>query len=97
MEITKMLTLSTGHITENTSILLDAEAVYSGDLPGLSVYNKDEWGWFIYINAEDYQSERESVPDDLCRCIDLAIENECGLLCLDQDGDRSDLLPWFWD
>ena len=87
MEITKMLTLSTAHITEDTNRLLANEPYTDG--MQLSVFTKADFGWFIYIN-DDF--ENRSIPDDLRACLELAKKNECKWLCLDCDGDVVDEL-----
>ena len=47
MEISKVLTLSTAHISQKSAELLDKETEKPTlDLP---VYNKSNYGWFIYI------------------------------------------------
>ena len=52
MEITKMLTLSTVHISKETATLLTEYCAYKTEL-SLSVYKKSwrgfNYGWFIYI------------------------------------------------
>jgi hypothetical protein len=57
MEIAKMLIISSAHITESTASLLDEEAV------GITVYQKDNYGWFIVVT--DWQERKEYIPDDL--------------------------------
>ena len=87
MEITKMLTLSTAHITKDTAKLLEVEP--NTDEMQLCVYNKADFGWFIYVN--DFLEDR-GIPDDLYKCLELAKENDCNWLCLDCDGDVVDEL-----
>ena len=87
LEITKMLTLSTAHITEDTNRLLIIEPYTDG--MQLSVFTKADFGWFIYVNDD---LENRSIPDDLKACLELAKENGCKWLCLDCDGDTVDEL-----
>lgn len=88
LEITKMLTLSTAHVTEGTFNCI----VYEDrlDRMGLPVYMKtthedvERYGVFIYLDMDNMNEN--SIPEDLMRLIDLAWENRCGILCLDSDG-----------
>lgn len=65
LEINKMLTLSTCHISQKTSLLLNT----SHDLQhGLSVYEKFIYGWFVYIEDADF----DLLPPDLQTCICFA-------------------------
>ena len=87
MEISKILTISTAHITEETARLLDIEP--DNDNMHLSVYNKAEFGWFVYV----YKNiDAINVPDDLRKCLELAKANDCEWLCLDCDADVVDEL-----
>lgn len=83
LEITKMLTISTAHITEETNRLLcdgEVEAAY---------YALDG-GWLVLSYGPD-----DSVPKDLEACLALAEENGCEWLRLDRDGQIVDGLEVF--
>lgn len=95
MEISKMLTLSTAHITKETADKLDFEyedstydeycensICFNG---GFSLYRKDCFGWFIHIPHESMLDE-PIIPDDLRDCFIFAKNNGCDWLCLDADG-----------
>lgn len=83
-EITKMITISTAHITEDTANKLEREVKYgTNDIP-LSIYAKAEFGWLIFVS--DYYKDLLNMPKDLMDCLDLAKENDCEWLCLDCDG-----------
>ena len=91
MEITKMLTLSTCHIKEETAMLLNDACIYKKEF-SLVLYPKrwisDYYGWFIYI-PEELEADPETyedVPKDLMQCLLFAKHVGCELLCL--DGDR---------
>lgn len=96
MEITKMLTISTAHITQETAELLD-KVCKDGGYSRLIVYNKvakyiggtEEYGWFIYckVGLPDL-----NVPEDLLKVMCFARDNDCDWLCLDRDGDVVDSL-----
>lgn len=93
-DITKIITLSTTHITENTARLLDDEP--NTNTLGLTTYKKADYGWFIYI--ADYiktniLNDAVSLPDDLKLCLKTAVNNNCEWLCLDCDGPEYDKLP----
>lgn len=83
MEISKMLTISTAHITERTGKLLDEEIL------GLCVYKKLDYGWFIHL-LDDL--DKIEIPEDLRKCLSLAQSLGCEWLCLDCDGEVLDFL-----
>lgn len=90
MEITKMLTLSTVHISKETAEMLDCiEGRY--DVP-LIVFNKDDCGWFIHVSDG---FEEENMSHDLKKCLLFAKDLGCKWLCLDCDGEVLDYLEKF--
>ena len=90
MEISKMLTISTAHISEETARLLDIEP--DNDNMQLTVYNKADFGWFVYVS--EYFEDCD-IPDDLRKCLELAKENNCTWLCLDCDAEIVDGLDFY--
>ena len=88
MEISKMITVSTGHISKETAELLENDNIY-----GLIVYQKDEYGWFIFLSEED--DYYVSIPDELLKLIKFAKDLGCSWLCLDRDGDVLEYLEVF--
>lgn len=84
MEVCKMLTISTAHISAETAELLDYD-----EIEGVVAYNKGGYGWFIYTDAR----EANAIPADLRRVLDAAYEAGCEVLCLDNDGERLSTLP----
>jgi len=96
MEISKMLTLSTAHITRET-----AEALGSPPsdhthewLEWFSYYDKADYGWWIPTNS----AELKQLPPDLAACIRFAKSNGCDWLCLDCDGPIENCLPTYeWE
>jgi len=86
LEIDKMLTLSTAHITKETADLLEREVTYGLNNVDLAIYNKSEYGWFVFANDSDYKLEDLKIPKDLLDCCILARKNNCKWLCLDCDG-----------
>lgn len=104
MEICKMLTLSTAHITKETADKLnhDCKPVAPEDYNlhsfcwdlAISCYPKNEYGWFLWIDLADL----ETAPEDLRRCINLALDNDCEWLCIDRDGPIEESLPTYeWE
>lgn len=50
LDITRVLNLSTAHITKNTADTLDRCALNNDYIPLCSVYEKEEYGWYVYID-----------------------------------------------
>lgn len=106
LEIAKLLTLSTAHITPETAKRLEAFCNpglrHTRDaclwLDGIVVYEKSEYGWFIYCgDAKDDPEKFDALPADLAYLIDFALTNDCLWLCLDRDGDVvDDLVSYDW-
>lgn len=87
LEICKMLTLSTAHISKKTASILKSNS------PVVS-YEKGRYGWFIYFG----ESDQEHLPEDLARVIGFTRSCGCDWLCLDRDGEiATDLLVYDWD
>lgn len=87
MEINKMLTISTAHISEETAKLLDKDEI------GIPVFNKGNYGWFIFVpQYNDYVSY---IPKDLNHLLTFAKDCDCDWLCLDADGEILDYLETF--
>lgn len=82
MDIVKMLTISTAHITKRTTGLLNNAEWCNRNC--LMVCKKHEYGWFIYV--PDDTSYLYGIPNDLKSCMQFAMENQIQWLCLDSDG-----------
>lgn len=93
MDITKVLTISTAHITEETDRKLQDESEVNNMC--ISVYDKAEYGYWIYIDPYDRLMRNENIPVDLLNCIKLAQQNDCRWLCLDCDGEVVPELPTY--
>ena len=91
MEISKMVTVSTCHISEETNNML---ADKNNSLP-ISVYDKTDYGWFIYMPADkDNDADvLKALPTDLAVLFMFARYNEVDVICLDCDGEEIDGLP----
>lgn len=100
MEITKMLNVSTAHISEITAELLDKSKSY--ELHNV-VYNKKEYGWFIYLDKDNLDNYYEPynkedyfyVPEELLKLMKFAKDVGCDWLCLDRDGEVLDYFETF--
>ena len=93
-DIAKLITLSTAHITDKTSVLLDKE--WKENNFQIAVYDKNGYGFFIYISEgtkEKAFDDSSDLPKDLKDCIKFAVEKECEWLCLDCDAEPIDELP----
>ncbi|MEE9383193.1 MAG: hypothetical protein V3V08_07250 [Nannocystaceae bacterium] len=88
LEISKVLTISTGHITRRTAELMDAKEI---NLP--VHYQWGEYGWIFWTGREHY--EFDETPDDLLLCIMFAKDKGCRYLLLDRDGEGIDELPFY--
>lgn len=94
LEIARMLTISTAHISKETADLL------AGNYPmklvpvwemSVGIYGKEEYGWYIYFSPAEHI--HPSMPEDLAACLRLARQQQCSVLCLDSDGDVVEGLP----
>ena len=104
LKISKTLTISTAHVKPETRECLDETDSISGTIDGkfyhLSIYEKYNVGWFIYIIPDANENHDKNITSellthpDLTACIKLAINNNCTLLCIGRDGDiLYDVLP----
>lgn len=89
MEISKMLILSTAHITEKTAKELDYAIGRIDSGVDLCVYEKKDYGYFVHI-PDDW--DERIIPSDLVDCLRLAVNDGCEWLCLDRDGEITSLL-----
>lgn len=106
LEITKMLSLSTAHISKATSEKLKTEQ--DTNAMGLTLYEKtgsgESYGWFLYLDATQpcgYSKEAVEnglIPKDLAACMALTNDTGCTILCLDCDAPIVPYLKQFdWD
>ena len=82
MEIARMWTLSTAHISRETDKWLIGQVKEPTE--GLCVYKKTG-GYFVYV-PDDFDYEEMNLPEDIETIIAFAIG--CGVhwICLDSDG-----------
>lgn len=88
IEITKMMTISTAHISEKTRELLSTDS----DQLELTVYPKGDVGWFVYVpnvieTFNDSKIQGALLPNDLRDCLKLASEQACSIICFDRDAE----------
>lgn len=91
MEISRMITMSTGHISEETSKILEDT---SNTLP-IGVYDKTGFGWFIYLPTDKTEDSKilKDLPKDLAMIFMFSRHNDFDIVCLDCDGSDIDELP----
>lgn len=99
-EISKMLTLSTGHISEDTTAILNHEVDENtiSRYTSFSVYEKGEYGYFIYPSKTGFnysEEELDTLPPDLADIFEFARDLECDILCLDCDGPERRYLNYY--
>ena len=93
-EISKMLTLSTAHVTKFTADMFHYN-VHKSVLP--VYYSKGEYGWLVHIHELDDDMSVLQYPTDIQELIAYARSLGCEWLCLDQDGPINPNLPsWEW-
>ena len=95
MEIDKMLTVSTAHISAESNDWL-ARAGSGSEASDIVVYLKADEGYFIYVPERSDFIEKD-IPGDIVKCMELACENGCSWLCLDRDGmevDEFEVYDW---
>lgn len=52
-EMSRMLTISSGHLTPKTRAKLDEEVAHPFDELGLAVYHKGPYGWYVYLSDSE--------------------------------------------
>ena len=94
LEIEKILTLSTGHITSNTAKKLDLNP--ATNCLGLCVYHKASYGWYIIVDENAIElATNNKLPRELANLILFTRDVNCSILCLDQDGYKLPYLKSF--
>lgn len=80
-EVFRMMTVSTGLLSENTRQEIS-------DINGLDIYDKtlhdDNFGWYI-INIKNIKTNDPTIPEDLMTAITDAKQKNCDILCFDAD------------
>ena len=89
--IRKILDISTAHVSENTSILLNEWAISCFVRPAI-VYDKKDYGWLVYVPSEPGKETEPDFPEDLRSCIELARSHGCDWIMFDCDSTTIDEL-----
>lgn len=95
MELSKMVTMSTSHITEETNRYLsnkDNERYF-----GFVIYEKENYGYFMYLPTDREEDEEylKELPEDLAGIFTFARNNNIDVVCLDCDGEVLEELPTY--
>lgn len=105
MEITKMLVLSTAHLSNDTCNRY-LHRQHDLSTPGVVAFEKlsygspvrdpDSYGWFVHVPDEaalpDWPTD---MPLELRSAIHVARRESCGWIMFDRDGDTIDELPTY--
>lgn len=98
LNITRVLNLSTAHITKNTAETLCRCALNNDYIPLCTVLEKGEYGWYVYINDSE---EPDQIPDELSDirdCVIFALKHDITCICFDRDADTVVGLPVYnWE
>ena len=85
----------------------DSEATVDDDVIELTVYDF-HYGFFVFTgglkivdgkicNADNNNTPRFPIPQDLAQCISLALENDCQWIQFDRDAGEVEQLPVYED
>lgn len=99
-DILSVVTLSTAHLHPLTRQALSRPE--TRERLGLVIYDKGEYGWFIYVTDDAYDVMKEARNqkefDDLTACVIYAREEcRCSILCFDRDAEPVDGLAVYED
>lgn len=84
--IHRMLDVSSAHISTDTWNMLDDEwQSCNTPLIGLSVYQKDCYGFIVYLVNDEI--DLSAIPSDLANIIRYAQTHNCDVICIDRDAD----------
>lgn len=83
--IHKMLDVPTNELCVSSIESLEfASYCDTNPLTNLSVYKKQDYGYFIYL-IKGWQNDVENIPKDLYKICQLAEKLECDIICIDRD------------
>lgn len=99
-DVNRMVTLSTGHLTEKTRNRLHT---IENDVSSIAVYDKVLFsdstpiGYFVYLFPNELDKENPSnvLPSDLQDCIEYACSMNCNMICFDSDAAPTQNLPYY--
>jgi len=93
LEISKVLTLCTSHITKGDNDLMIAKP-----MAGPVVYYDFEYGWWIYVNKNPQPVKNfvgRGLSGALPTLLEFARAHDCQWIKLDRDADPIDALPTY--
>ncbi|MGM9925708.1 MAG: hypothetical protein ACI35R_15795 [Bacillus sp. (in: firmicutes)] len=95
--IENLLSLSPVHITEGTKKWLDEQAKLSneGEM-NVSVYKKEDEGWFIPVNEHVFTEEikeKRGIPVEFFDVYNYAVTHKCTWILIDHEADIIEELP----
>lgn len=97
LDISKMLTVSSAHVSEETFEALSIDELLNEIM--LPIYTKNtpdngsNFGLYIYLDQTCLAQGK--IPNDLKPLIELALKNKCDVICLDSDGPELENLPLY--
>lgn len=101
-EIQNIMTISTMHLTEDTMRTIDQnKKAYNT----LSIYPKIIQngalsaliGYFVYVLHSTVKDRADELPNDLFDIAELAVANNCNMICIDRDGPIVPDLKYYYD
>lgn len=95
-ETSKLVTISSGHISPETKtiwedIISDQGYVSYADA-NMIIYDKDGFGYFVYITEKNTSKDYSKDINDL---MIFAKETNADIICLDSDGPVVKELPYY--
>lgn len=100
LEIDKVLTLATNHVTVSAKYWLEsrgqenARAAISGHMPSDSAVMTSGYGWMVHI-PENLEEDFSYAPASLQSVAKFALDHGCRWVHLDCDADPVDELPLY--
>lgn len=89
----RILEVSTGNITQDTSELLRDIVTKIDEKPSLYVDDHRGYGWWVYVLSEDFEEPEKSWPKDLQDLMACARSKGCRWVLIDQDADPIEEVP----
>jgi hypothetical protein len=94
LEIERILTISTGHLTETTRLMLDHPKARNS--LGRGPTASSEFGWVFWAELlEDIPFLEELMPKDLLEVLKFTEQQDCAYVRLDADGDQVEGLEYY--
>lgn len=87
------LELCTSHVTQKTAALMGSHPTGPNDELGFIYHEHGEYGWWVYVDAEEGATQQEFMPADLYAIVKYASELKCRWVLLDRDADPRERFP----